>query len=567
VPDPQDQPLLRLGPFKGFRGNNRDAGPYQDPLTAVIASNADTHRRGQGLSNFYGRAQFINFPGIGPLQIVTRYDVAPSRPYWIAQGSGTEYFDRSNNLISSLSGATTFTQAVQSNGNVFLNNGQQIYVTPDASYPGSPKQQLAVCQWQYPQPPGPYVAEYAVPDSDHPALAPAQYYYAFVQVIAVPTINGTVNQTTTPIGNSLPFPYTREINPPPANPHYIKLQGTFSGVTSDGLPYTTTIYRQSTLVPVWFQLAAGVTGSIYFDSATDTSIQGNPELNPANNQPPVSATGLFPIEEYQDRTWVLARVQNTDTNNQPQTQLWYSNKGQPWSFDGVNQVQLVGDENTTPASDTSSALPYGDQPAQLAKLGSMLLIFKTTSTWVLQGSDADSYLAVPFLPDIGMIAPQSGAHGTAMYFWLSAEGVYSFDGASLQYISDDIHNSLQAIPPVDWQSAVGFFGDLKYFLSFPSANITFVYYIPSKEWTTLPYATVSAATATAVADNPLGNSFKVNEIVAVGDATNLYSWLSGKENDLGAGTTVTWTGPQTDSGIPYAQKDYHYINVSAPIQA
>ena len=564
MPDPQDQPLLRLGPFKGFRGNNRDAGPYQDPLTATVSINADTHRRGQGLSNFYGRALFVNFPGAGNLQIVTRYDVAPSRPYWIVQGTNTDYYDGLNGLISSLSGVTTFTQAVQSNGNVFLNNGQQIYVTPDPSYPGTPKQQLAVCAWQYPAPTGPYSAEYAIPDVDDPALPPAQYYYAFVQVIAIPTINGTVNQTTAPIGNSLPYPYTREIQP--AVPHYIKLQGTFSGVTADGLPYTTTIYRQSTLVPVWFQLATGVVGTLYFDSAPDSDITGNPELNPANDQPPVSAGNFAPIEEYQDRTWVLTVVNNTDTNNVPQTQLWYSNEGQPWSFDGVNQVLLVGDENTTPAQDSNGNLPYGDQPSQIAKLGSLLLIFKTTSTWVLQGSDATSYLAVPFLPDIGMVAPLSGTHGTAMYFWLSAEGVYSFDGASLQYISDDIHNALQAIPPNEWATAVGGFADLKYFLSFPQSNITFSYYIPSKEWTTLPYATTSFAVSTAVGDNPLGNSFKVNELVAVGTGTQLHSWLAGKENDLGVGTTVTWTGPQTDSGIPYAQKDYRYIDLSAPIQ-
>jgi hypothetical protein len=566
MPDPQDQPLLRLGPFKGFRGNNRDAGPYQDPQTAVFCSNADTTRIGQGLSNYHGRALFINFPGIGNLQIVTRYDVAPSRPYYIVQGTGTSYYDLNNELITSLSGVNTYTQAVQANGSVFLNNGQQIYVTPDPSYPGTPQQQLAVCSWQYPAPSTAYSTDYGTPDPTHPALAPGQYYYAFVQVIQVPTINGIVNQTTAPVGNTLPFPYTRDILIAPPHPaHYIILQGTFSGLTADGLNYTTTIYRQSTNVPVWFELATDVMGTTYFDTATDLSIQGNPELNPANDQPPVSDGTMWPIEEYQDRMWVLAVVNNASTNNVPQTQLWYSNEGQPWSFDSVNQVLLVGDENTTPASDSNGTLPYGQQPAQLAKLGSLLLVFTNISTWVMQGSDATSYLAIPFLPDIGMIAPLSGAHGTAMYFWLSAEGVYSFDGASLQYISDDIHNELQAIQPNLWLTAAGAYKNLKYLLSFPEAGITFSYYIPSKTWTTLPYATPSFAVATGVGDNPIGLSDSINQLIAV-DGTQLDAWFAGKENDLGLGTTVTWTGPQSDSGIPFAQKDFRYLGVNAPIQ-
>jgi hypothetical protein len=84
----------------------------------------------------------------------------------------------------------------------------------------------------------------------------------------------------------------------------------------------------------------------------------------------------------------------------------------------------------------------------------------------------------------------------------------------------------------------------------------------------LPYASPSFAAAVQVGSNPVAaSSFKLNQLVAVRAGTFfLDSWLDGKENDLGLGTSVSWQSPYSDSGTPWMQKDYRWIGLSAPQQ-
>jgi len=573
------QPLLKIGPFRKL--DSKTAQVYTDPSAARSVSNADTARNLGSLMNCFGRSAFIDFPALSELAYVWRYDVSQIRPWWIVtDDAGTLFtYDLKNELISNIPGsAGPVNQAVESNGTMFLNNGQQCFVFHDSGYPGTPQQALQLGQWQYPAPTQ-GIYGYSVNAVSHsPQLDPGKYTYAFALVVTIPSIGGGSKQITAVTGGDVPYPYQVTLHKSD-EPQAIEIDGLLSGVTAEGFSYKTAIYRMSSNVPVWYQVAI-VDGSVYIDDNSDQDISGNPQMSFAGQQPP-TGTGtpgpsgnvmLNPIAAYQDRMWVMAQINDSDTNNMPQTQVWYSNTGQPWNFDAVNQVLLLDDQQTSPLStgDGTSDLPYGLTPYALVPLGGILLCFLSAQTWFINGSNETTYQPLQLFPDIGIAGPLAWVLGGGMVAWLSANGagIWAYDGASLSYISQDIYNDLQAIPPTQWQSCTGGFADEQFFFSFPEAGVTFRYYLPTKEWTKLPYASPSFAYAPQMGSNPTpADSFKMNQLVAVRNGTFwLDAWLDGKENDLGAGIPVSWLSAYSDSGQPWMQKDYRWLGVSAPQQ-
>jgi hypothetical protein len=470
---------------------------------------------------------------------------------------------------------------VQSNGVIFLDNGQQVFYNTSG--------QLASALWQYPVPTAAMQGYTLNTVADATSnLAAATYSYAFVQQIQLPQYGGTINQTTTPLyvnSTTGAFLYSITTN----GMQDVQISGNFAGTTSDGYPYVTQIYRQSTNVAVFYLVATLTANVTYTDTSSDQTIASNQQLTIDNDQPPtglVSSSGfaLNPIESFQDRMWVLARVQNAATNNLPQTQLWYSRLGLPWSFDAALQVLLVGDESTLVRTGTIGVSPiYGNNPSALAKIGSNLLVFETLSTSMVYGTDQSNYVVLPLFADIGCIAPLSVVKGNGLVFWLSAEGVFSYDGSSLQYLSDDIYNELQRWTPNVLRAATGSYADQTYCLSLPGAPITYEFYIPSKKWTTVPYGTNGFVYGANIPNDvtgltaPIGGKF--NQIAAIELGTYAMDfWFDGPQNltsskttynetDLGLPITVTWTGPVEDCGDEDQAKDFLRLSISAPPQA
>jgi hypothetical protein len=583
------QPLLRVGPFRKF--DTKNAQVYQRDQsgidsTAIALSNADTSRNLGSLMNAFGRNAFQQFPPVsGSITNVIRYDVSPTRPYWIVEDTiGQNFaFDYNNDLISNIPAPSgnLWTQAVQSNGNVFFNSGVQAFVVHNQGYPGQPKQSVETAEWQYPAP-SQAIYGYGVSKvSDSPGLAQGTYDYAFAQVIHLPAVGGDIIQTTAVTGGNSPYPYQTNISKSEAGNTANELIGLFSGLTAEGYAYKTAIYRMSSNVPVWYQVAI-VSGSVYVDNATDASISANPQMSFAGQQPPTgfgstSPSGfasLAPIASHQDRMWVMAIVNDTATNHQPQTQVWYSNEGQPWNFDATNQVLLLNDQQTNPLQTGAGTipLPYGQNPVAMVSLGSILICWLSNQTWFINGSDETTYQPLQLFPDIGLIAPNGYCVGGGMAAWLSAQGIWTYDGANLTYISNDIYNELQEMGPVSLTTCAAAYADENFYFSFPvsgsTGGVTWRYYLPAQEWTMLPYASPSFAADTQVGSNPnYLDSFKLNQLVAVRNGTDwLDAWLDGKENDLGEGTAVSWQTPYVDSGQPWVEKDYRFLGISAPVQ-
>lgn len=569
------QLLYGLGPFGGMKfgrpGVFVPVRPMTDgPSDAYFTSFIDTQRFHMAATGGYGRTEFIQFPNLIGIEGLIRYDVDSIRPYWIAQDSAgrLNYYDLKNNLITDLGvQGTPFTEGFQCDGNIFLNNGMQIYVTPDADYPGMPKQSLAITQWQFPKFAGtPTLEDVSVPPEDE--LAPQTYYYAFTVVTTITTINGSIKQESAPIGADAPYPYHKQIHQSD-EPAAIQISGLGGGTNDDGTTYAIRIYRQSTNQPIWFEVTT-TQAATYIDTATDQSISGNAQLPFSGQQPPVGSGKTWPVAEYLDRGWVFAVVQNAATQQQPQTQLWYSNVGQTWNFDDVAQVLLVGNEATTPAqTHVDYAVPYGEQPVSLTKFGSLLIAQREGDSWFVTGQDQNTFQVITLFDSVGSIAPNGGVVGRGIWAWLADSGFWTFDGTNLNYISDDIWELLLTFTPGTQTTAVGFYWQNYFCWSFPANNITLCWHAPTQQWSTLPYALSNASALRSVGSNPANvtGSAPFNQVVGVRPGTNILdSWFSDPIFDLGLPVESDWQGPASDVSTPAFTKTVSYLLVEAPPQ-
>jgi hypothetical protein len=450
-----------------------------------------------------------------------------------------------------------FDEAVQFGQTLYDNAGHQYsYLNPSNTY-----------EWQYPAPGNIYAAN-ILPLSG--TLAPGTYSYAFTQVVTDPS--GAFSQETTPFGN-IPtagvYPYSVTI--PPSSLDAITLSGGFNGSNPDGSTYTTNIYRLSTNQPVWYLLVANATGTTYIDDASDASIAGNAQLIFNRDQPPVKDSNLGAIERHKDRMWCFV-MQPQDVGG-PQSQLWFSNLGRPWEFDAVNNVLLVEEEGpyTGAASPTGTYVGvYGDYPIALCSLSSVMLLHKTYTTEILYGDDPDTFI-VRKLFDVGCKSRHSVARcrllNTIVDIWLSEEGFVMSDGQSYQYIGEPIRGLLDVLTQTDWAGCVGMYAHHAYYVSFPVANLTFGYWIITGEWFgPLPYSTNFAYSSP-----PNPTTFTTvagfNEVAALRPGTNIIDhWFAGYDSDLGATQTVTWISPDTNCGIPDADKEFLFIVLEAPYQ-
>jgi hypothetical protein len=405
------------------------------------------------------------------------------------------------------------------------------------------------------------------------------YTYAFTRVYSKGGVSTPVDyagygpQETTPTGinvvytNGNPsatysYTYTPTANQPAL------LTGTFSGTSSEGIPFTTTIYRQSTQAANFVLLASNVAGTSYTDVASDNYIANNASITLHRDPPPCSATNLAPIMVHKDRVWVFSVQQNTNTLGIPQCQLAYSNIDRGWEFDLADQVLLAGDAGTpnTPVNFAGFGA-YTDAPVALRSLGSVGVAFKRRSTWSVTGDDQSSFLCRKLL-DVGCVAEKSPAVGQSAVYWLSEVGVYSLDGINgPEYLSEDIRADLEGISTSDLVNAQGWFDGKEYFLSFPASELTYVFYTVTKTWRKIPYA---AAAVTAVNARPkLASTDTIGLFGSVAGArpgSLAVDYWNAAESDIGSPIICSWTGPLTNSQKSSWQKVYRFVTLEAPYQ-
>lgn len=579
MPATDEQLLYGLGPFgtmqPGRPGVYVPIRPFAQGATTVdTLNNIDTHRLHGAATTGHGRINLTQLPALGNIQTLIRYDVGPFKPYWIAQdGAGNiNYYDQKDATIYQLmADASIYSQGVQDDGNIFFNNGTQAWVIPDGLH-------LKIGVWQ----PGPIstsgIDVDKVPFSNS-GLTAETYYYAFTIVTSIPTVNGTIQQESVAVGANAPYPYSVTLKPGDVPNTAVQINTTGGGVNADGNSYKVRIYRQSTNQPNWFAVAL-TPNAAYIDSKSDQSISGNIQLlsSTINTPPPVGNNQLWPIAEYLNRMWIFTIVTNAGTNNVPQTQLWYSNVGQGWSFDPIAQVLPVGNENTSPEGGNTFTNPpvYGAEPVALSRFGSLLIAFRNGDSWFVTGQDENTFQVIPLFDTLGCGAQYGPVSGRGILAWPANNLEYwTFDGANLSYISDDLYELTQGINPTAWSQQVGFYWNEYFCWSFPNLQFTLRWHSATGQWDKVPYATIAVATAKVQGANALNASLSppYNQAVAVRASQTttssniLDSWFADPVMDLGLPITGTIIGPASDTMAPANTKTLRWIVLHGPVQA
>lgn len=268
-----------------------------------------------------------------------------------------------------------------------------------------------------------------------------------------------------------------------------------------------------------------------------------------------------------------------------QPQLWFSDYGEPGSFDDVNQLLLVGPEDTAGnysivrhnGTTSLTTVPWRpdlacDTPKGIASTGSILVIFKSATTWVCYGESPAEFLqGLRKAFDLGCQSTNSITEAEGGVFWQAPQGVYFFDGAAPSYISEDIRGALEMFPITELQNSSGAYSNRTYYLTFAPSNVaaspafktgvTYCYYTPTQKWYSLPYG----GPCTFQMQPDLNQAGIVTPNPSNPEFFNI-STIAGSVLDLGAPVTAVWETGLTDVGSPGVIKQCTTLVVQAPPQ-
>lgn len=464
----------------------------------------------QGMSAVYIAAS--NSGGLGTLQ------------QFVLGGSPTPLTLPSGATIAT-SNKTVFTQyqnanATPVNGWTFTAAGTSNTLKIDLN--------LNVTNWQVAPP---TIAPTAVGGGAGNILSLSPYYYRYTYS------NATLESSPSPISVGIVL-------------NFQQANITALAASVDAQVTTINVYRLGGSFGAWFLVGSVANGTTTFtDNTADVNLTGQSLV--LHRDPPPRFNAL---ETHKERVWGFGynssysyqfnTAQNVFTTTGPQpSDLWYSNFTEPWGFDNTNQALSVGRN------------AGGDVGVGLASVGSILVCFKTKSTWAVFG-DTQSDFLVRKLFDIGCASTQSIVKAYGVVYWLSNRGVYSFDGSTPQYLSLKIRKILDGFSQADLAAAAGFVRGRMVWFSFPTQGISLGYDLDSQEWFKLGWAT----------DNVVFDLDNLSEVTATEPSLGIVdSWFAA-ETDLTLPISSTFTSRLSDSSALAATKRYRFAVLQAPVQ-
>ena len=127
----------------------------------------------------------------------------------------------------------------------------------------------------------------------------------------------------------------------------------------------------------------------------------------------------------------------------------------------------------------------GDIITAITRQQGNIVIFKSSSIYTLYGTDQQNYQLRNVQPNIGCIAPNSVVNIFNYLYFLYRDGIYTFDGSSVDLISEKIGEKINEI--ADPSKVSGAWYDHKYYLSYPkngssTNNIILVYNLMHESW-------------------------------------------------------------------------------------
>lgn len=195
----------------------------------------------------------------------------------------------------------------------------------------------------------------------------------------------------------------------------------------------------------------------------------------------------------------------------------------------------------------------GDQIQKLIPFLDSLLIFKTSSTWVLRGNNPRDFELVLANPSVGCVAPRTVAAWDKGVIFLSARGVFSFDGSKVTRLSEKIDSALNDLPVANLSQSNGVVFQQKYYLfvhelggtSYP--DTAYVFDLISGTWTKYRGWNIWHAT--------VWNRAGTEELYAVDAATREATLrLKSGTSDDGGAIDAYFTTKWLDFGVPERRK-------------
>jgi hypothetical protein len=571
MPSQKYVPLIKIGPFSGIDAT--DADPFETPDMANLATNVNPWRQNGAMATAAGRGALTTISLSPTTAYINAIVENNSLAIYASNNSSNQVIYFNSSSQTTVFNGIQFAEGVSIGQAVFTNTGQQligIYAfTLQQPAPAFTNVNIGV-----------YDAAGAIPGASNGINS--TFYYAFTNVVTIQEPGGNTYsiQETSPSSAAFgdfsnapqitPGNSTYEFTLAPAMP--------FSGYFADGSSYVTNVYRLSTDQPQWYFVGVAE-GTTFTDNNTQTTIAANAVLDLYRDPPPAQAGAI--TFAFRDRLWFMVESDNESTLSNPSlvTQLWYSDYGLPYEFNGAQQVLLVGaasNENTNygpnpitqlyPAAYTPIPGDFGQ--AALAIPGGVTVLFKKYSCYLLEGTDETNFF-ISDLAGVGCKARKSPAVGPQGVFWLSERGPEMWQlGYPVTYIGEPIRSILATYDDTDLANAVGWYSDQSYWLSFPTQNTTFVYRIDKQKWWgPQPYAASSVSSLPAESSSTPNNRVVAvsNTAATVHPNTGLVFWNEA-ETDVTNAITATWTGPLSDSGAVWMRKFYRYVTVGAPIQ-
>jgi hypothetical protein len=348
-------------------------------------------------------------------------------------------------------------------------------------------------------------------------------------------------------------------------------------VSSDPQVTARNIYRMGGTIGGTPLLIGTLTGNAttYTDNLADSAVTGQQLIL---RQDPANFYGWVAICQHKGRMWGFGSVSG---GGGYQSDLWYSNYLQFTSFNSVTQVLTCGQSSE-------------DFPMGMASLDSILVLFKQQTVWLCFGDSQNDFITRQVF-EIGCCSKGSIATGFGKVFWLSPDGIYSYDGSSYPVnISDGsvvqgsvrttINSILATTDGVAFSyfhnaGCRGFITNRTYYLSVYSVNqltpqFTLGYDLINGGWTYIPYSTHAIGIITNTPYNNTAIDTSENTVIGRSIVLGANSTTSGvvdqwfsAETDLGASIAANWTTNVTDSNAPSTTKQYRYIEVVSPTQS
>lgn len=614
--------LIKCGPFLGVQAK-ADPG-YVEPGMGVTASNVDVTFRYGAFNSAQGRTILgsISLPPGYSLQCVAPLvsfsgdtTITSRRIYVFSAVNGSlsiqGWYDPARNSTTTLSSASPFTQAQQFGSALWTNGGDKIYYKSNGQLDSDIWQISVPYQYSY-NVSGTYLVTAGSAPVDTYTYAITLRKAEFWNVtgtapnlVISPDVDSL--QESSPIFSTSVTTTTGQ-QPGFTVPTSLGLQQLVQGVTIGSDTYYGCLHRSRTGNPsyTFVDYLANIPivndhngQASIIDTYADATIQNNAYLITHRDPPPmlgqtysgaiqnnsnavaqnqqqqqVAFTYKNPafIAKHKGRMFCFTMYPVEAVGTTPattpatislQSQLWFSEAGQPWSYDSVNGALVVGPEDAPGNYSVDAGVAtkpiwqpglIEDTPMGMASTGTYLVMFKSSSMWILLGDSPSEFLqGVRCIANIGCLSTNSIAAAEGGVFWQAPQGVYFFSGGQPSYIGEDVQGIIEGLSWSDRQKAVGSYQDRTFFLSFP--NITLAYYTPTQKWYTLPYG----------ASYAVWSSYNQNQLIFV-NGNQLQLVEGSAATDLGQPIVSTWVSQLSDFGTPGVLSSLKHLTVTAPIQ-